>query len=317
MYTQSNGSASVPTLRTAWRRFSMCLSLAMLMIGAAYATEGSGSIYPLGVETVMPGLMPAPGGTVVDEFSAFYQANELVDSHGHALLPGFHLRAGAVAGKLVHNWGVHALGGTLVSSVAAQLDYIHLNAPFGKGEKTGFGNSIVETAVAYKKGALNWWYGFDVFTPGFSYNKNDLVNIGQHNYATAPSGAFTYMPNQGRTEVSSRFQYIVNYTNDATHYRSGNEFLWEYAGMQNVTKRLAIGGNGYFYKQTTNDLENGLMYLDGNRGRNVVFGPQIRYHFNRFAMILKYQKDFLTQNRPVGNEFWIEFGVPLGHPHHD
>ena len=26
------------------------------------------------------------------------------------------------------------------------------------------------------------------YTPGFGYHKNDLVNIGQHNYATAPAG---------------------------------------------------------------------------------------------------------------------------------
>ncbi len=169
----------------------------------------------------------------------------------------------------MHNWGVHVLGGTLVSVGALPLEYIHLDAPFGKGDKAGIGNPDIETAIAYKKGALSWWYGFEVYTPGFSYHKNDLVNIGQHNYATAPSGAFTYMPHHGSTEVSSKFQYMVNYTNNATQYRSGNEFLWEYAGMQNLTKRLAIGGNGYFYKQTTNDLQNGLMYLDGNRGRAV------------------------------------------------
>jgi hypothetical protein len=122
------------------------------------------------------------------------------------------------------------------------------------------------------------------------------------------------MPDHGRTEVSSKFQYIVNYTNDATNYGSGNEFVWEYAGMRNLTKSLAVGGNGYYYRQTTGDTQNGLTYLDGNRGRNVTFGPEIRYHFKHFLAILKWQKDFLVQNRAVGNSIWLEFGVPLeGH----
>jgi hypothetical protein len=295
----------------------MSLVALIAMAVAAYASEGGASVYPAGVETVVPGLMPASGGTLFLEFDNFYQANELAGPTGHALLPGFHLRVGAAAVKLVHNWGLHVLGGTLVSTGAIPALYMHLDAPFGSGDKTGFGNADAETLVAYRKGSLHWWYGFDVFTPGFGYHKDDLVNIGQHNYATAPAGAFSYLPRHGKTELSSRVQYIVNYTNDVTHYRSGREFLWEFDGMQNLTRNLAIGGNGYYYQQVTDDLQNGAVFEGGNRGRNVTFGPEIRCHFSRYGMILKYQKDFLTQNRTVGNSFWFQVGMPIGHPHHD
>jgi hypothetical protein len=142
-----------------------------------------------------------------------------------------------------------------------------------------------------------------------------LVNVGQHNYATAPAAAFSYLPGHGRSEVSSRFLYIVNYSDSATNYRSGNEFLWEFDGMHNITKTVAIGMNGYYYQQTTNDIQNGLVYLGGNRGRNLEFGPEIRCHFSHYVMALKYEKDFFTENRPMGNAFWLQFGVPLGGPH--
>jgi hypothetical protein len=33
------------------------------------------------------------------------------------------------------------------------------------------------------------------------------------------------------------------------------------------------------------------------------------------VLIAKYFRDTLVQNRPLGNEFWIEFAVPLSHPH--
>jgi hypothetical protein len=315
MHWRSNVDSAISMLETAGRRLCLFLSLGMLCIVAAYATEGGTSVYPAGVETIMPGRMIGPGDSMLLVFNNFYEANELVGTSGRALVPGFHLRVGAVAFKFVHNWGVHLLGGTLVNTVAVPIVDIHLNAPFGSQNKAGFGNPDLETAISYNTGALHWWYGMEVYTPGFSYNKTDLVNIGQHSYATAPAAAFSYMPHQGKTEVSSKFQYIVNYTNDATHYRSGSEFVWEFVGMQNVTKRLAIGGNGYFYKQTTNDLQNGLMYLDGNRGRDLGFGPEIRYHFNHYSMILKYQKDFLAQNRTVGSALWLQLGFPLGRPH--
>lgn len=295
-----------------WRA-AICLGLApAIVIGTAYASESSASVYPAGVETIMPGRMVGPGGTMLVEFTTFYEANELAGPNGRALLPGFHLRVSAVAVKLMHNWGLHLLGGSLVSTVALPLVDIHISAPFGAQNKTGVSNPDLETAVYYNTGSLHWWYGLEVFTPCFSYSKSNLVNIGQNNFATAPAAAFSYMPHHGATELSSKFQYIVNYTDPASNYRSGNEFVWEYAGMQNITKRLAIGGNGYFYKQTTNDLQNGAMYQDGNRGRNVAFGPEIRYHFNHYAMILKYEKDFLTENRPVGSALWLQFGIPLG-----
>jgi hypothetical protein len=293
--------------------------LGLLAIGrlgsVATATELGASVYPAGVETVMPGMTPRPGASMLEEFTNFYQANGLADGQGHSEIPGFHLRVTAVAVKFVHNWGVHVLGGTLVSYAALPFLCEHLDAPFGKGYKTGFGNPDVQpVAVAYQRGTWNWWYGYDFYAPGFAYNKNDLVNIGQHNFASAPTGAFTYLPTHG-TEISSKFQYIVNGTNNQTQYRSGNEFIWEYDGMQNVAKKLAIGVNGFYYQQATNDLQNGVTAGNGNRGRDVAIGPEIRYHFGHLALIAKYERDMLVQNKAIGNSFWLQVGIPVGHGH--
>lgn len=291
------------------------LIAAGLLIPMATATESGASVYPEGAETVMPGMTPQPGASMLAEFNDFYNANSLVDSHGHSVMPGFHLSVRAFAAKFSHNWGVHVLGGTLVSYAAAPLLYEHLQAPIGNQSKVGLGNPIVEpVAVAYQRGAWNWWYGYDVFLPGPSYNKNDLINIGQHNYAGAPVGAITYLPNHS-TEISSKFQYIVNGKDSATQYHSGNEFVWEYDAMKNVAKTVALGANGYYYQQTTNDLQNGMMVGDGNRGRDVTVGPEIRWHVGHMALIAKYQRDTLVQNKTVGNAFWVEFGLPIGHGH--
>jgi hypothetical protein len=281
----------------------------------AGATESGASVYPAGVETVMPGMTPPPGASLLCEFNNFYQANAVVDGKGNSEIPGFHLRVSAVAAKFVHNWGVHLLGGTLVSYGALPLLYEHLDGPFGTGDKTGLGNPIVEpVAIAYQRGVWNWWYGYDVFLPGPSYDKNDLVNIGQHNYAGAPTGAFTYLPNHS-TEISSKLQYIVNGTNNQTQYRSGNEFIWEYDAMHNVAKNVAIGVNGFYYQQTTDDLLNGVKAGDGHRGRDFSVGPELRWHLGHYALIAKYQRDTLVQNKTIGNSFWLQFGIPIGHGH--
>jgi len=126
------------------RFFIIGFTFAGLTLPTATATESGASVYPAGVETVMPGMAPAPGGTLLLEFSDFYQANGLVNSQGHSEIPDFHLRVVAVAVKVVHNWGLHLLGGTLVSYAALPYLYEHLDAPFGVGAKTGFANPDIQ-----------------------------------------------------------------------------------------------------------------------------------------------------------------------------
>ena len=284
-----------------------------LQLTEAVAAENGVSVYPAGVETIMPGVMPGAGQTLLLEFNNFYEANSLMDGAGHSSVPGFHLRVAAMALKFVHNWGVHALGGTLVSSIGLPVLNEHLDGPFGKLGKTGLGNpdlSVVD--VAYKKGSWHWWYGIDVYAPGAQYNKQDLLNVGQHYFATAPEGAFTYLPGNGTSEISSKFQYILNFTDPATQYHSGHEFVWEYAAMHNVTEKLSLGLNGFYYRQTTDDLQNGVPVASGNRGRSVAAGPQVRYHLGHVAVILKYQREMMVENRTAGNSFWLQFGLPLG-----
>ena len=297
----------------AYRRFSAAILVVLLPLAVAKAAENGASVYPAGVETVMPGALPGPGQTLFLEFNNFYQANALKDGKGHDAVPGFHLRVSAVAVKVVHNWGVRALGGTLVSSVAVPVLYEHLDLPFGKFHKTGIGNSDIGVLdVAYHKGDLHWWYGVDAFTPGAQYKKGDPLNVGQHYFAVAPVGAVSYLPGNKSSELSSRFNYIVSFADPATQYRSGDEFLWEYAAMHNVTKSLALGLNGYFDHQTTDDRMNGIVVESGNRGRVLALGPEARYHLGHMALILKYQREMLAQNRTLGNSFWLQVGMPIG-----
>jgi hypothetical protein len=303
-----------------WRGFAirliLCCTAGAITASMALATENGASVYPAGVETVMPGMAPAPGQTLFLTFNDYYTANGLANSQGQNAVPGFQLQVEAFAVKIVHNWGVHLLGGTLVSAAAQPFLYENLAAPFGAQAKTGFANPDIQVgAIAYAKGDWHWWYGFDMYTPGFAYTKTDLINIGQHNFAYTPSAAFTFLPKHGRLEISSKYQYIINGTDSATNYKSGAEFVGEYDGMVKVTRKLSIGGNGFFYRQMTNDVQNGLVVGDGNRGRDFAFGPEVKYHLGKCALIAKYEKDMLVENRPIGNSFWLQFGVPLGHGH--
>lgn len=297
-------------------RFLLCCALMLALASWATGTENGGSIYPAGVETVLPGMLAPPGSTLFLEFNDFYMANGLANSKGESEVPGFHLRVGAWAPKIEHNWGIHVLGGTLVSTAAIPLLYETLTVPGAAGSRVGLGNADIQfAAISYAKRSWHWWYSVDFLPPPIGYTKNALLNIGQHNLAYAPSTAFTYLPHHGSLELSSRLQYFINSADAATNYHSGNEFLWEYDGMKKIGKHLEIGGNGFWYRQMTADMQNGLVVGDGNRGRDLAIGPEIQYHVGRCAFIAKYEKDTLVENRPIGNSFWLQFGMPIGRPH--
>jgi hypothetical protein len=291
--------------------------LAALVAGAtavANATENGSSSYPVGVDTVLSAHQPARGMTNIYNYTNTYFANETDGANGKPSATPFKLRIGADAVKVVHDWGVPFLGGTLHSNIALPLVYQQIETPGGRGSKTALGNtSIAVLGTSYSKNNFSWYYEGDVFLPGSNYNKNDLANPGAHRWAGGPVAAVTYQPWHKSAEFSSKWSYLFNSANTATNYTNGQEFMWEYDAMKELNKHYAFGVNGFWYQQTSDDKQNGVLYNGGNRGRDFAVGPEVRIHFGKVGGALKYERDTLVQNRSRGSQLWFQFSVPLGH----
>jgi len=302
-----------------WIPLSICLLAILLSSRSAHATENGGSAYPVGAETVLQGTMPAPHQTGAATFSLFCSANQMNDTNGNPYKMDFKLRVVGNALKIEHNWGVPVLGGTLESTIAVPVLYEQVRAPnaMDVSEKTTqFGLSnllLVPVGVAYHKGNWHGFYQLDIYPPGAPYSKTPgALNVGQHNFALAPVGAFTYLSDKEKWEVSSKANYIVNFEDGDTKYRSGTELTWEYTLMHSISKKAALGFNGYLYQQTTGDQLAGVAVTGGNKGRDLAVGPQLRVFFGKHcAFAVKYFHDTLVENKPSGNGFWFETGFPL------
>jgi hypothetical protein len=286
----------------------------LAILGSAQATENGASVFPVGVETVLTGMQPAPGQTTLYNYDGFYAANEFDNASGKSAIPNFKLRVVASAFKVTHNWGMHFLGGTIDSQVAVPLIYQQLTIPVGSADKYAVSNiDIVPVSVANHRGIAYWYYEADLFAPGTRYLATRLVNVGQQNLAIAPVAGVTLLPHKGEYEISSRLTYIFNGANKYTHYHSGNEFFWEYNVDRAIAKKVAIGFNGYFYKQTTDDFQNGTIFNGGFRGRNVGVGPQVRFPLGKQGgFAVKYYRDTLVQNKARGNSLWFQIALPIG-----
>jgi len=258
-----------------------CLMAALLFSAAARATENGGSVYPVGAETVLQGTMPGPHDTRVSTFTLLITANEFDNSVGKPALPDFKLRVFGNALKIEHNWAIPVFGGALESTFAVPVLYeqVREGTDHVNSEKlTQFGLSnclIVPLGVTYHKGHWNGFYQVDFYPPGAPYSTAaGKLNIGQHHMALSPVGAFTYLSDKDVWEVSSKVDYIVNFTdnnpaNGDASYRSGNELTWEYTAMRAVSKKMALGLNGYLYQQTTNDQCTGTGCTVTGSGRDL------------------------------------------------
>ncbi len=293
------------------------LLMVLVMVRPAEASENGASVYPIGVETVMPGMTPPPHGTMLYEYTAFVSANQTNDQNGNAVPVEFGLRVFANAIKINHNWGVHFLGGTLVSNIAIPFVDQQLHVIPGLFSKFAVGNiDISPLGLAYVRGRLHFYCEGDLYFPGTGHSSSDVLNIGQNNYASGPVGGITYLV--GKEEISSKLQYLINLPDVATNYHSGQEFLWEFDGMHAVHRKVAVGVNGFLYKQTTDDLMNNVVYSGGNRGRDLGIGPEVRFNLiSHGGFAVKYLRDTLVENRPPTNAFWFQLAVPISVGHRE
>jgi hypothetical protein len=294
-------------------RLAFCCAAVIMSLTFATATENGASVFPVGVETVMTGMQPHPSQTMLYEYTCFYEANELDNSKGQKEPIDFKLRVFATAFKVSHTWSLKVLGGNLNTNIAVPVIYQQLHVPPGNFSKYDIGNiDIVPVGVNYHTGIAHWFYEADIFLPGTNYSKNDVLNVGQHNFAVGPVFGFTLMPNKGKSEISARTSYLVNGYDKDTQYHSGNEFFTEFNADQSITKKMAVGFNGAFYQQVTDDHQNGILVGDGYRGRDLQVGPQVRFALGQHGgFAFKYYRDTLVENKPRGNAFWFQIAVPF------
>jgi len=294
---------------------TLSLSFAIGLTGVANATENGASVYPVGVETVMPGITPPPHGTMFYEYTASVSANQTYNGNGTAVPVEFKLRVFANAIKVNHNWGLHFLGGNVESVFVLPFVSQELHVEPGKFSKFRVGKLMVSPlGRGYVRGHWHFFYEGELYFPGTGRSATDVLNVGQNNYAAAPVGGFTYLA--GREEISSKLQYIINLKDAATNYQSGNEFTWEFDGMHGVTKKVALGANGFLYQQTTNDTLNNALYLGGNRGRDFAIGPEVRFNLiPHGGFAFKYLRDTMVENRAPTNAIWFQMAVPISIGH--
>lgn len=271
----------------------------------ASATEGGGSMYPPGVESWMSGAMPPPGfyGVV---YAQNYRADVLRGNDGGKLPVDFDLEANVVAPRFIWVTNHQVVGGQLAFHTIIPLVDLRVSMAGVNDRKQGLGDITFGPGLGYHYSQnFHVVYGVDFYAPTGRYDRNDLANLGRNYWTAQAVIAMTYADPHG-LNADAKVMYGINAKNRDTDYKSGQEFIVDYAVGWAVAPGWVAGVGGYYYQQTTDDYLGGDRVSD-NKGKSFAIGPAIKYSSsNGWSLAAKWQREDYVKNRPDGDAFWLK-----------
>jgi hypothetical protein len=291
--------------------FSCLLSIAVLLLGQqmANASESAASDYfPGAWGTFATGLAPDPGLQFASQ-TLFYNAK--IDK---AVIRGrinLSLKATAVYNYFggFYTWEDTVLGGKLQLGAAVPVGYVATKAEedttlLGSRSVTdhnfNIGDSMLSGSLYWQTGDFHFKLNQFVIVPTGDYSTSNLSNIGRNYWAFDTSFAATWLSMKTGTEITVLPGIMFNTENNATDYKTGNEFHVDFMLNQFLAKNFALGAQGYYYDQLTGDSGGGAK-LGDFKGESYGFGPallwQPGFDNGKLSLIAKWIFDSHHENR--------------------
>lgn len=288
---------------------SIALLSSVLFTAKVSATESGGSVYPLGVQTVVPGIMLAPGNYLLN-YNTLVNSNSLNDNQGNSSLPNAKLRVEAHALRYIHVFnGITFANADVGFEAAAAYTRIKLTAhaaPFLNidSRDNGIGDLTLGPSLGWHGRDTHELLTFLVTLPTGAYDANRGVNAGRNYTALQLSYGVTHFIYG--LEISAMFKGIYNFKNHATHYKSGAESDMDYGINYHFRSPWFVGVGGYWHEQLTDDTVNGQSVNgNGNRVREFTAGPQVGYGSATGGIYLSVTHKFYARNTSNGNQIWL------------
>lgn len=292
-----------------------------LITAASYAqnlsaTENGDTTWPLGVQTVVPALMPPPGVTEFYSYTVYYRADSFKGNNGRSTVPGFKLENYVQALRLVHTWDYKTDSGIqFTSGIIGTGSHLKLQAGGVTDEKTGMRQAYVTPLnILYSPTPqLHLLGGIGVFMPLGGYDRKEFANTTPNYTSYVSEFALTWFPHPD-WEISLAPTFSFNQRNKDTNYKSGDVFNADYlVGYRFASMpKLQVGIAGHYTKQFSDDNIGGNTLPNGNRLEKFAIGPQLFYSFDQATgVVLKWLHESNVRNGPMGDSIWLEAALPL------
>lgn len=280
------------------------LALASLASTAAHATEGGGTVVPIGVQTIATGLLQEPGDYLLN-YNQSVTANKITDARGNSSLPNAYLSVAAHSLRYLHVFdGVKIAGADLAFEVATAYVDSSLRTAYFSGKDSGIGDTSFGPSLGWHSQDYHQMVSLLLVAPTGSYDKSRNVNVGRNYYALQADYAMTWFFARG-WELSAMLKFVFNAKNNATNYKSGIETDIDYALNYHFSREWFAGIGGYAHNQLTDDTLNGVSYNGGNRVRDLAIGPQIGWGTPKYGAYLAWQHQTTARNTAKGDLVWL------------
>jgi hypothetical protein len=204
------------------------------------------------------------------------------------------------------------LGGHLQIGAAVPVGYVDVKAGIDTSlgsrnvsdHDTDIGDSMTSAALYWQSGNFHFKLAQSLFLPTGGYSAGNLANVGRNYWGFGTSLAATWLNAATGTEVSVIPGIMLNTKNTATDYQSGNEFYFDYTLNQFLAKNLAVGFQGYYYRQVSDDSGSGAK-LGGFQGSSFGIGPALLwmpgFGNGKLSLIAKWLRDLDYTHRMHGD----------------
>jgi hypothetical protein len=301
---------------------------AFLLTGSvALAEEGGSTLWPLGVETVVPAIFPPPDGTEFYQYDLYYSASSFKNGQGQSVYPNIGVDSVGNALRIAHTWSLTLGGFNFITDVTMISDGTTVKVgPSFQDTNVGVEEFyVVPLEATYKWGDVHFGdihlgdlhvlASGGAMIPVSSYDPTRVVNASLNYYGINAAVAVTWFPTP-KWDVSGQADFTFNFRNPATQYLSGDMFNMDFGiGYKpfDSLPGLEIGVNGFVTEQLTADQTAAGFVPGGNYLRKFAFGPQIIYYLSpAAALVFKWQRELEATNGPKGDRVWFEFAFPLG-----
>lgn len=297
------------------KRVAICCCLAgavpAMMATPVFSSENGNTQYGLGSSQFYAGAIPPFAGTFAMFQTTQYSADKLKDGNGKDIPAGFKVDVLVETSRLIRVTETKVAGGDLWFQMVAPYVIDQKTQLFGgQDSRGGLADVTLTAGLHWQRGPNSYVFGLDTVAPTGSYDAHRLTNPGLNHWSLQPVLGYHYVDmQQPGWEVGTATRYIVNFENEDTHYRSGQELVVDYAAGYNFNRNLRLGVTGYWLKQLTDDKGSGVAD-DGNRGQALAFGPSINWRFNTGSELsVSYQKETHVKNRAEGANLWLNFAT--------
>ncbi len=293
------------TLKTITYFAIRTITLSAALAGAAHATEGGGTVVPIGVQTIASGVLQDPGDYLLN-YNTWIFASSFPNNDGKNSLPDGNLRVQAHSLRYLHVFeNFKIAGGDTAFEIASAYVDSNLGSLYATGHNSGIGDTSLGPSIGWHSATFHQMVSLLAVLPTGSYEATRAVNVGRNYYALQADYAASWFFARG-WELSGMFKMIFNAKNHSDGYKSGIETDLDYAVNYHMPYGFFAGVGGYWHNQLTNDTLNGnVVDSNGYRVRDIAVGPQIGWGTQKYGGYLAWQHQVYARNTSKGDLLWL------------